>query len=599
MLTPDGRYVLSYNGEIYNFPELRAELENAGLRFIGSSDTEVLLMGLARWGVRSTLRRLNGMFAFALWDSAEEVLYLARDRFGEKPLYYGLQGGVFVFGSELKALMQHPACVRRIDHDVLATYMRFSYVPAPHCIIEGINKLPPAHFLTVSLRDSVGQPKPYWELSEVTTGRQLLSLQADDPALIDILECTLGRAVRSRMVADVPIGAFLSGGVDSSAVVAMMQLHSPRPVKTFTIGFRETAYNEAEDAAKVARHLGTDHHEFFLSSAAAWELIPRLPEIYCEPFADSSQIPTTLVSRLTRSHVNVALSGDGGDELFGGYNRYFWSARIWPRIERLSLGVRRSAGTLIRGHRPDMWDWVLNRVNPVLSARFRIRGGGDKLHKLADAVISRNPDELYRRLVSQWQEPERIVRRGREAPSLLDRNDQPTSELHFVERMMYLDLLTYLPGDILCKVDRAAMSASLETRVAYLDNDLVRLAWSLPLECKIHHGIGKWPLRQLLKRFMPESLFERPKTGFGIPIGEWLRGPLREWADNLLSRDRLERTGCFHAHEVRRHWADHQSRQRNFQHSLWSVLMFQAWHEYHLEAPAVTTSVSAVSAATS
>ncbi len=587
MHTTDQRYVLSYNGEIYNFLELRAELEKTGQRFMGTSDTEVLLVCIARWGVLPTLRRLNGMFAFAVWDSEEEMLYLACDRFGEKPLYYGWQGEVFLFGSELKSLMQHPSFVRELDRDVLALYMRFNYVPAPHCIFKGVAKLCPANFLAVSLRGSQAQPEQYWKLEEVPVDRAVSRLHPEDPALIDMLECSLSRAVKSRMIADVPLGAFLSGGVDSSTVVALMQVHSHRPVKTFTIGFREAAYNEAEDAAKVARHLGTEHHEFYLSSAAALEMIPRLPEIYCEPFADSSQIPTTLVAQLTRRHVTVALSGDGGDELFGGYNRYFWSARIWPRIGDFSPGLRRRGSTMVQHYSPDAWDRFFDRANPLLPARLRIRGGGEKLHKLAGALSSRNPDELYRCLVSQWQSPERVLRGGREPETLLDRPQDVPSSLHFVERMMYLDLLTYLPGDILCKVDRASMSASLESRVAYLDNDVVRLAWSMPLKTKIHQGIGKWPLRQLLKRFMPESLFDRPKTGFGIPIGEWLRGPLREWAENLLSREQLERTGCFQVEVVRQQWAQHQSRQRNLQHALWSVLMFQAWYERYMDTPAV------------
>lgn len=578
MSTPDGRFVLSFNGEIYNSRELRSELELAGWEFRGSSDTEVLLYGLVQWGVETTLKRLNGMFAFALWDSREKLLYLARDRFGEKPLYYGWHAGVFLFGSELKAFTPHSAFRREIDPEVLALFMRFNYVPWPHCIYRNTWKLGPGHYLCVKAGQRPGQPRVYWSLAETVQKRQLLDLNPRDPALVDMLDKALRRAVRLRMVADVPLGAFLSGGIDSSTVVALMQAQSSRPVRTFTIGFWEAPYNEADDAAKVARHLGTEHHEVYLSSRECLDVIARLPQIYDEPFADSSQIPTTLVSEFTRRHVTVALSGDAGDELFGGYNRYFWSARIWPRLARLPTGLRRRLAELARRASPAQWDQWFDLANRFVPNRLRVRGGGEKLHKLAKGLYAQSAADLYRSFVSQWDPPSAVLMQGAEPPFLEDRIRELPPGLHFVERMMFLDTLTYLPSDILCKVDRASMSAGLEARVPLLDNDIAELAWSLPIQTKIHNGIGKWPLREVLHRYVPRELFERPKTGFGIPIGDWLRGPLREWAEEAFGWESLAKGGFFRPDVVRAQWAEHLSGKSNNQHSLWGVLMFQAWH---------------------
>lgn len=581
MATPDGGRVISYNGEIYNFQELREDLLKQGVRFRGGSDTEVLLQALVTWGVVPALQRLNGMFAFAYWDGTERKLWLARDRFGEKPLYYSWQNGRFFFGSELKALTQHPAFVRVVDQSILPTYLRFNYVPWPQSILKDVCKLTPGHCLEVGLDGVPGVSRPYWQLRDLAAARQMDRRDPDDPGIVTELDDLLTRAVGQRMLADVPLGAFLSGGVDSSLVVALMQKQSTRPVETFTIGYWEADYNEAADASRVAKHLGTEHHEYFISSRECVDIISRLPEIYDEPFADSSQIPTTLVSQFTRKHVTVALSGDAGDEMFGGYNRYIWSRRIWPLINSLPAGMRGIARDMAHRLSPAQWDRIFMGLNPILPGRLQVRGAGDKLHKLATAVGARNPDALYRSFVSQWQNPGDILDGIPESPSLLDDPTACPANLHFIEKMMYLDQMTYLPSDILCKVDRATMSTGLEARVPFLDNEVARFAWAMPVETKLHRGIAKRPLRQVLKQYVPEALFERPKTGFGIPVGDWLRGPLRDWAEAMLDEQSLRNGGHFNVGVVRKQWAEHRSGRFNRQHSLWSVLMFEAWRKMH------------------
>lgn len=581
MATADGRFVLSFNGEIYNFLDIREELEQAGQTFRSSGDTEVLLYALARWGVESTLRKLNGMFAFALWDSAEKRLWLARDRFGEKPLYYGSQNGLFIFGSEMRVFEKHPDFRREVDPDILPSFLRFNYIPWPYSIFKGIRKLEPAHYLAIGPDGALRESKPYWRLYDLLNEETEHSIDIRDQDVINHLERIMLKAVRQRMLSDVPLGAFLSGGIDSSTIVALMQAQSSRPIKTFTIGFWDPNYNEAEDAAKIAHHLGTDHHEHYLSSRECFDLIERLPQIYDEPFADSSQIPTTLVSQFTRRHVTVALSGDAGDELFGGYNRYVWGQRLWPLMRALPNSVCKFGRELVHGLEPDTWNQLFQTIDPFLPRRLRLRGGGEKLHKFAQALGAQDPDELYRIFVSQWQEPRRIALGAKELRSLIEDPESCPKGLDFVERMMFLDQMTYLPSDILTKVDRASMSTNLEARVPFLDNDVVHFAWSLPLSVKIRNKIGKWPLRQLLKRYIPENLFERPKAGFGVPVGDWMRGPLRDWAEELLSEKRLSDGGYFDVKRVRAEWADHLAGRRKAQYRLWSILMFEGWRQWN------------------
>lgn len=576
MRTDDCRFTLTYNGEIYNAHVLRQRLLSAGETFRGTSDTEVLLLALARFGVPETLRELNGMFAFALWDEVMGRLWLARDRFGEKPLYYGWHEGVFLFGSELKALAAHPAFRREIDPAVVSLFVRFACIPSPHCIFRGTFKLPPGNFLMVAPGGAATESAPYWRLQEIAGGGQFA---ADDPMLLDTLDAMLRRAVGSRMMADVPIGAFLSGGIDSSTIVALMQAQSARPVKTFTIGFKEANYNEAIDAARIAAHLKTEHHELYLSSRDCLEMLPRLPEIYDEPFADSSQIPTTLVSRFTVQHVTVALSGDAGDEMFGGYHRHVWTSRLWPKLQGMPRFGRQAFAELAQSLAPSTWDRLFAGTNRVLPSSWRLRGGGEKIHKLARAMEAETLDELYLSLVSQWKEPSRVVRNGGNISPLGDALQAVPPVLGSAERMMFLDTITYLPSDILCKVDRASMSTGLEARVPFLDNDLAEFVWKLPINLRIRDGVGKWPLRQVLKRYVPEELFERPKAGFGVPIGDWLRGPLRDWGEHLLSEPRLREGGFFEPRSVRIEWERHQSGRRNSQHALWPILMFEAWRE--------------------
>ena len=576
MVSSSGRYVLSFNGEVYNFAELRSELRGAGASFRGHSDTEVMLAAFEEWGIEKAVQRFMGMFAFALWDRAERQLILARDRIGEKPLYYGWCGEVFLFGSELKALCAHPSWYGDINRGVLASYMRYGYVPLPHSIYLGIYKLLPGTWVKISVDDSPGRtpvPRTYWSAREVAMQEPLTDLS--DAAATDALDSLLRQAVGRQMISDVPLGAFLSGGIDSSTVVALMQCQSSRPVRTFSIGFSESDYDEARYAKLVAAQLGTDHTELYLSAEEALSVIPRLPEIYDEPFGDSSQIPTHLVAALARKHVTVALSGDGGDELFGGYNRYFWGRSIWNRIGTVPQGVRHGIGRMMTALSPASWD----RIGRLLPRRLRQPTLGDRIHKLASVIDVDGPDELYRRLVSQHREPGSLIVGADEAPIWADAEAAAYGRSDFTERMMFRDLVGYLTDDILTKVDRAAMAVSLETRVPLLDHHLVEFAWRLPLAMKIRDGQGKWLLRQVLYRYVPRELIDRPKQGFGIPLDTWLRGPLREWAEELLDERRLRREGYLHPVPIREKWAEHLSGRRNWQYWLWNVLMFQAWNE--------------------
>lgn len=578
MASGSGRYVLAFNGEIYNHQLLRQSLEREGkviAPWRGHSDTETLLAGFSAWGLVPTLQRAIGMFAIALWDRELRTLTLARDRMGEKPLYYGWQGqgkaATFLFGSELPALRSHPAFTADISRDALALYMRHNCIGGANSIYSGIRKLLPGHVLTVSCMAPEPVLYEWWSAADVAAKSVAQPFAGRPEEAVTGLEALLRNAVGQQMMADVPLGAFLSGGIDSSTVVALMQAQSARPVRTFSIGFHEEGYNEAEHAKAVAKHLGTEHTELYVTPEQALAVIPKLPTLYSEPFADSSQIPTFLVSQLARQHVTVSLSGDAGDELFCGYNRYQMTAGVWDKVSRLPRPMRRLAAGVITSVPPGAWD----KAGALLSMS-RI---GDKLHKGAALLGSRSVADLYRGMVSHWSDPVNLVLGASEPATVLTGAAPALPGLSDVERMMALDMLSYLPDDILVKVDRAAMGVSLETRVPMLDHRVVEFAWSLPLAYKLREGVTKWPLRQVLYRHVPPELIERPKMGFGVPIDHWLRGPLREWAETLLAEPRLRGEGFFNPEPIRQKWAEHLSGQRNWQYHLWDVLMFQAWLE--------------------
>lgn len=580
MHSHSGRYVVAFNGEIYNHLVLRRELEfKGGGAWLGHSDTETLLAGFEAWGIRQTVERCVGMFAFAVWDTALRVLTLVRDRLGEKPLYYGWQGGgvkrAFLFGSELKALKAHPAFSAQINRGALCLLLRHNAIPSPYSIYDGIAKLDPGCMLSLSL----DRPEPlisqYWSLAKVACAGVAKRFSSSPEAAVDQLDELLKDAVRQQMVADVPLGAFLSGGIDSSTVVALMQAQSNRPVKTFTIGFNDAAYNEAVHAKAVASYLGTDHTELYVQPQQARDVIPLLPALYCEPFSDSSQIPTFLVSQLARQHVTVSLSGDAGDELFAGYNRYQMTERLWRRLERIPRSFRSLLARGITSVSPSEWD----RLARCIPSASGYRAFGDKLHKGAGVLASRSVDELYLGLISHQTHPESWVIAGHEPPTKLTGLRPELDGLSHVEQMMALDTISYLPDDILVKVDRAAMGVSLESRVPFLDYRVVEFAWTLPQDFKLRNSQTKWLLRQVLYRYVPKELIERPKTGFGIPLDVWLRGPLREWAEALLNEARMKREGYFNVTPIRERWSEHLSGRRNWQHHLWDVLMFQAWLE--------------------
>lgn len=608
MHSASGRWVIAFNGEIYNHMALRSELEAldcgaslamTGLRWRGHSDTETLLAGFEHWGVEATLQRCVGMFAIALWDRQSRTLTLARDRFGEKPLYYGWvgrgEGRALVFGSELKALKAYPGFDAPVCREALAQYLRFMYVPAPRSIYQGIYKLEPGCLLTVQGSppwDAPTQPlrpgqahgsvslQRWWSLAGAAESGAREPLGNESEAL-GLLEQKLNEAVALQSLADVPLGAFLSGGVDSSTIVALMQRQSERPVKTFTIGFDEAGFDESPYARAVANHLGTDHHEMRVTAQMAQDVIPSLPWMYDEPFADSSQIPTHLVCRAARQHVTVALSGDAGDELFGGYNRYFWGPRIWNRLSMLPAPARKLLGSALAAVPITGWNAL---GAPLFGKGEGVVRLGDKIHKLADRLSHVNDMEgLYRSLVSEWADPASLVLGENaealiEPPSLLD-DPLPQANMDQPLPMMFRDSMTYLPDDILCKVDRAAMACSLETRIPFLDHRVVELAWQLPLHMKVRGNTGKWALRQLLYKHVPKELIERPKAGFAIPIGQWLRGPLRDWAESLMSEQRLQSEGYLRPEPIRQAWTEHLSSRRDHTAKLWSVLMFQAWLE--------------------
>lgn len=607
MASAGGRFVIAFNGEIYNHAIMRSELEANGVSVAwrGHSDTETLLAAFEHWGLRTTLTKAVGMFAMAVWDVQERTLHLARDRFGEKPLYYGWVGAgtrpAFAFGSELKALRAFPGFANAVCRQALVQYMRFMYVPAPRSIYQGIYKLEPGCLLSIKGAAPASAPaqplrppaqydslslQRWWSLSDVVqAGAQNKLL--DESEAVDALEQRLSEAVRIQSLADVPLGAFLSGGVDSSTIVALMQQQAKRPVKTFTVGFEEAEFDESPHARVVAKHFGTDHAELFVTSVEARAVISKLPAMYDEPFADSSQIPTHLVCHAARQHVTVALSGDAGDELFGGYNRYLWGPRIWNRLAWLPYPARQALGAFLEVMPEVGWSALSRPMNALLPRSSGIARVGEKANKLAGSMRGvRSLEDLYVNLVSEWKDPAQVVLSGGGSPtveplSLLDDPlpgvgvDGDESPL----RMMYRDSMTYLPDDILCKVDRAAMFVGLETRVPFLDHRVAELAWQLPLRMKIRQGEGKWAVRQVLYKYVPQEFIDRPKEGFAIPIGQWLRGPLREWAEGLLDQARLEREGFFNPSPIRKIWLEHLQGRHDWTSRLWTVLMFQAWLE--------------------
>ena len=570
MVSRNGRYVLTFNGEIYNHAELRAELENEGSNgWRGHSDTEALLEAIASWGLTKALRKSVGMFALGLWDRQDRKLFLARDRFGEKPLYYGRAGKEFLFASELKAIRAHPDFAGTIDREALRIFAARGYVPAPRSIFQEISKLEPGTILTVD-----GAQERYWSYREVVETGLANPLPNEEAARRE-LESSLIAAIQGQSAADVPVGVFLSGGIDSSTIAALWRKHSPRELQTYSMGFEEAGFDEAPHARAVARHLGTVHHESYVTSAEARDVIPNLPAIYDEPFADPSQIPTYLMSKLARENVTVALSGDGGDELFGGYSRYATAANLWRKMERVPPSLRHAAGAVLGKIPSGVWD----RLDALPSGRDRPRFAGARLqrtfHRLEEVD---SLAELYRSFRDEWT--------GEPSPVIGPESDDPACELDLdltgapsLARMMYCDAVSYLPGDILCKVDCASMAHSLEVRVPFLDHRVAEVAARIPIDMKVRDGKGKHILKQLLFSHVPSELFARPKAGFSVPIGAWLKGPLRPWAEEMLSRDRLDREGFFSGAMIQRRWQDHLAGRRDATYSLWPILMFQAWND--------------------
>jgi len=581
MVSACGRYVMACNGEIYNFIDLRKELEALGHGFRGHSDTEVALTAISQWGVESAVRRFIGMFAIALWDRKKRELVLVRDRLGKKPLYYGKFGKTFMFGSELKALRAHSDFVCELNSGALATFLRHNYISESHSIYKNVSKLKPGFMLYLNLAGDNDDIKitPYWSVADAAKNGKADIFSGSEAEAVERLDVLLRDSVKMRMISDVPLGAFLSGGIDSSLVVALMQAQSSNPIKTFSIGFYEDGYNEADHAKRVADYLKTDHTELYVKSEEAMAVIPGLPSLYDEPFADVSQIPTFLVSKLARKSVTVSLSGDGGDELFAGYNRYFWGKKIWRSIGWAPAGLRSALANAIVSISPQGWDSIFKKVGVVVPKVGQYPYPGDKMHKLAGIFSVEGPEALYLRLVSHWKDPESVALNSVELATAFSRANSIPDFQEFTEKMIYLDMVTYLPDDILVKVDRASMGVGLEVRAPLLDHRVVEFAWQIPLSMKIKKREGKWLLRQVLHRYIPKKLYDRPKMGFGVPIDVWLRGSLREWADDLINEKRLRAEGIFDPVQIKQKWVEHLSGKRNWQYYLWDILMFQAWKE--------------------
>lgn len=574
MHSSSNRFVVSFNGEIYNFQQLRKQLEGMGFTFRGHSDTEVLLAAIEAWGLEEAVKQFIGMFAFALWDKMEQRLHLVRDRIGIKPLYYGEINGSFVFGSELKSICAFNGARPTVNRDALALFLRHNYIPAPHSIYNGVWKLMPGHILSISTdKNNNYEPRAYWSLNNVVVSGVKEKFAGVPEEAIEQLDLLLRDAISLRMIADVPLGVFLSGGVDSSTVAALMQAQRSKPVKTFTIGFNEEKYNEAEFAKKIAKHLHTEHTELYVTPSEAQNVIPRLPEIYDEPFADSSQIPTFLISQLTKKHVTVALSGDGGDELFCGYQRYYYTQNVWNAIRKVPRGILSLLSNLIKVIPVSK----LNEVTKLLPDTTRDKLSGDRIHKFADILRATDAATLYRLMISNWKDPTGVVLGSKEPATIFTDPNINAYKLDFYKQMMFLDQATYLPEDILTKVDRASMAVALEARVPLLDHRVIDFAWKLPNDLKYRDGKSKWLLRQVLYKYVPPELIERSKMGFGVPIDMWLRGPLKEYASDLLDENTLKRQGYFDPLPIKAKWREHMKGTRRWHAYLWTILMFQAW----------------------
>ena len=571
MTSACGRYVICYNGEVYNSEELKKDLAPRSIQYRGYSDTELILESCAAFGIDKTVDKLVGMFAFALWDTQRKCLSLVRDRLGIKPLYWGTLGNTFMFGSELKALRAHPDFQGNINHNAVASYLRHSYVPTPASIYNDVAKLQPGHILTLK-KGEAPKLKSFWSLSSVIKDAYENPFEGTESEAVEMLDTLLRDCVGKRMIADVPLGAFLSGGIDSSLIAALMQAQSDKPIRSFSIGFHNSSYNEAQHAAEVAKHLGTDHTELYVTPDDIRDIIPNLPDIYDEPFADSSQLPTWLVSKMTRKHVTVALSGDGGDEFFGGYTRYMMAQKFSKTIYAQPQLLRKLEARLITILPPSTW----NALGKLIPKKRRPTLFGDKLYKLA-GVLEGNKEDFYQRLTSHWENPQDMINCGEEIGSNILSTSMQIRIPNFTDQMQYLDTLTYLPDDILTKVDRASMNVSLEVRVPLLDHRLAEFAWKLPQHMKIHNGQGKRVLRKVLDRYVPRELIERPKMGFAVPVGDWLRGPLKEWASEILSDDNLRKHDFVKPDFVQARWKEHLSGNRNWNDGLWNILMLHSW----------------------
>ncbi len=577
MVSSNDRFVLVYNGEIYNHQENRNLLQKQGFNILwrGYSDTETLIELITAFGIEKALTLSKGMFAFAIWDKKLKRLSLARDRFGEKPLYYGWQGESFLFGSELKSFKNHPEFQGSLDTNSLSLFFQYNYIPSPHSIYKGIFKLQPGNIFTLTLNEKEGKLLPYWSTSKVSYhGAKYPFLGSTSEAIFEVEQC-LKSSVKGQLMADVPLGAFLSGGIDSSLIVSIMQSISHKPINTFTIGFEENNFNEAPFAKKIASFLATNHNELYVSSNDCMKVIPMLSDIYDEPFADSSQIPTYLVSKLAANSVKVSLSGDGGDELFGGYNRYLFANNFWNKLNYFPVSLRKLLGNFLVSVSPETWNRVLNNFHSFLPIHLKVNNIGDKIHKASNILSSDSIDEVYFKLLIQWSDPNMLLHRiSLSSQKLLPGQN---SNLNNIEKMMLKDLLTYLPDDILCKVDRASMAVSLESRIPFLDHHLFELSSKLPISLKINQGSSKWILKEILKKYIPVQLIERPKMGFALPIDQWLRGPLKDWANFLLDKNEMLKDGILNPLPIHQKWEEHLSGKRNWHYHLWSILMFQNW----------------------